>query len=86
VETFGTEKRVDYGEMMKLIKELLRIYKIPLLVSITLGVVIVDPSRPKKPNGHTCGILGKCNWNRFLDLDYFIYAYVTDVGKDFQKH
>jgi len=85
VETFGTEKRGGYGEIMKLIKELLRIYKIPLLVSITLGVVIVALAVLKNPMDILAVFLASAIGTVFLDLDYFIYAYVTDVGKDFSK-
>jgi len=70
---------------MKLTKELLRIYKIPFLISITLGVVIVALSVLKNPVDIVAVFLASTVGTVFLDLDYFIYAYATDVEKDFSK-
>jgi len=70
---------------MKLTKELLRIYKIPLLTSMTLGVVIVALAVLRNPIDIIAVFLASVVGTVFLDLDYFIYAYATDTEKDFSK-
>lgn len=70
---------------MKTIKKILSLYKIPLLVSLTLFIVLTALMVLKDPFDISLAFLGCLLGTVFLDLDYIIYAYFTDMEKDFSR-
>lgn len=70
---------------MKLLKKLTEVYKIPLLVSLTVFVIILALATLKNPIIILSTFLGALLGTFFLDLDYIIYAYFTDTDKDFSQ-
>lgn len=70
---------------MKTLKKVVGLYKIPLLVSLTLFVVFMALTVLRDPVDIISAFLGIFLGTFVLDLDYFIYAYVTDPDKDFSK-
>ncbi len=70
---------------MKLIKKIFEIYKVPLLVSLTLFIALMALLVMRDPVNIFLAILG-CFMGAFiLDLDYIIYAYFTDPEKTFSE-
>ena len=70
---------------MNVTKKILNFYKIPLLVSITLFIVILGLTGLREPVDIGLVFLGCLLGTFFLDLDYIIYAYFTDPDKGFSQ-
>lgn len=68
-----------------MLKKFLTIYKIPLLVSLTLSVVLIALKVERQAFTFTLIVLGSFLGTFILDLDYFIYAYFLEPSKEFSK-
>lgn len=68
-----------------MLKKLFNFYKIPLLISLVLSIVLValSPSRPVLD--YTQLFLGAFLGSFFLDIEFFIYAYLFEPSADFSK-
>jgi hypothetical protein len=60
-------------------------YKIPLLLSVTLAVVILGLSVVRTPVSIILVFLGSLLGTFILDLDYIIYAYFLEPNTDFSR-
>ncbi|MBD3365800.1 hypothetical protein GF360_00450 [candidate division WWE3 bacterium] len=69
----------------KLLGKIFKIYKLPLLVSLTVFIVITALAVLKEPLEIGVVFLGSLLGTFFLDLDYIIYAYFTDMSTDFSR-
>lgn len=65
--------------------KLSKIYKLPLLISITLGVIILAVTVQREPLNIAMIFLGTVLGTFLLDLDYFLYAYFIEPESDFSK-
>lgn len=65
--------------------KLSKIYKLPLLISITLGVIILAITVQRDAVGIAMIFLGTILGTFLLDLDYFLYAYFIEPEADFSK-
>lgn len=70
---------------MKLTKKIFEFYKLPLLVSLTLFIILMAMINPREPLQIIMILLGCLLGTFFLDLDYIIYAYFTDKDKAFSQ-
>lgn len=68
---------------MQLIKKIFGIYKVQLLASLTLFVVLLALIGIRSPISIGEAFLGCLLGTFVLDLDYIIYAFFTDPGEDF---
>ncbi|HSX39302.1 MAG TPA: hypothetical protein VLI92_01805 [Candidatus Saccharimonadales bacterium] len=68
-----------------MLKKILDVYKIPLLISLTLGVVFIALKIERQPLTIAFIILGTLLGTFFIDLDYYIYAYFLEPNADFSK-
>lgn len=68
-----------------MIKKIWNIYKIQLLVTLTLIIVIVSLKVFKTPQVIFVTSLGALLGTFFLELDYFVYAYFLEPDKTFSK-
>ena len=66
-------------------KKLASIYKTPLLLSFTLGIILVAVSVQREPIQIAIIFLGAILGAILLDLDYFINAYFIDPASDFSR-
>jgi hypothetical protein len=66
-------------------KKFLTIYKIPLLISITLIIVLTAIKLPRDPMAFTLIIMGSLLGTFLLDLDYIIHAYFLEPATDFSR-
>ena len=67
-------------------KNLLKFYKIPLLVSITLSVVIIATTTQRIPLNIFLIFLVSFISILVVDLDYFIHSYFFDPELEFSKN
>ncbi len=63
----------------------LKLYKVPLLVSLVISVVLIALKVEKQYFQISLIFLGSLLGTFFLDLDYFIYTYFLDPAADFSK-
>lgn len=70
---------------MKALKRLVELYKIPVLVSLTLFIVFLALTVLRDPVNIVLTLFGALAGTFTLDLDYFIYAYFTDPSTDFAQ-
>lgn len=68
---------------MKLLKKIWSLYKIQLLLSLTLFITLLALIGVKHPLDIAQIFLGCLIGTFILDLDYIIYAFFTDPNKDF---
>ena len=66
-------------------KKFLTIYKVPLLISLTLGIVLVSVDLTREPIQIATIFLASLLGTFFLDLEYVIYAFLMEPNKDFSK-
>lgn len=70
---------------MSQIKQLLNFYKIPLLLSATLAVVLLAFNVITDPFIIAAIVLGSFLGTFLLELDYYIYAYFVEPEGDFSR-
>lgn len=63
-----------------------KIYKLPLLISVTLGIVILAVTVQREPLSIAMIFLGTILGTFVLDLDYFLYAYFIEPDTDFSRN
>lgn len=68
-----------------MIKKFLGLYKIPLLLSLTLAMVLIAINVVKDPLTIAFILIASLLGAFVLDLDYFIYAYFLEPEADFSK-
>ncbi|HOM77929.1 MAG TPA: hypothetical protein PLT50_01845 [bacterium] len=68
---------------MKLIKKIFEIYKVQILLSLTLFITLLALLGIRSPTNIVMTLLGCILGTFILDLDYIIYAYFTDPNQDF---
>lgn len=68
-----------------MLKKLLSLYKIPLLISAVLSVVLVALNPSKPVSDITQIFIGAFIGTFFLDIEYFLYAYLFEPQADFSK-
>jgi len=68
-----------------MIKKSLLFYRIPLLISITLAIVLIALKVIRDPFGIAMVVVGSVFGSFALDLDYFVYAYFIEPKKDFSR-
>ena len=68
-----------------MIKKLVDLYKIPLLVSVTLSVVLIALRLERDTISLMFLVVGAVLGTFFLDLDYFIYAFLLEPNTDFSR-
>lgn len=66
-------------------KNWLSVYKIPLLLSLTVAIAIVAILVIRNPFAIGFIILGSLLGTFVLDLDYIIYAFIIEPNADFSK-
>ena len=66
-------------------KKVFSIYKIPLLISLTLSIILIALRIVRQPLDIASIFLGALAGSFVLDLEYFIYAYFLEPEKDFSK-
>lgn len=66
-----------------MLKKILEIYKIQILVSIALTIVIIATNILRTPSNIFFVCLGTLLGTFVLDLDYFVYAYFLEPDKTF---
>lgn len=66
-------------------KRFLSIYKIPLLVSLTLSIILIALQVTREPLGIATIVLGTLLGTFMLDMEYVIYAYILEPERDFSK-
>ena len=71
--------------ILMMFKKLWNFYKIPLLISLTLAIVLISIKVEKQVLGITLIVLGSLIGTFFLDLDYFIWAFFLEPASDFSK-
>lgn len=71
--------------LLVMFKKLFNFYKIPLLISFTLAMVLIAIKVERHVFGITFIVLGSVIGTFFLDLDYFIWAYFLEPASDFSK-
>lgn len=74
-------------------KEFLKLYKLPLLLSVTFFVILMALRTERETINIVLMLLGSLLGTFFLDLDYLIHAYFiepekpnSDLVKDYVKH
>lgn len=68
-----------------MIRKLLYFYKVPLLISLVLSIVLVALN-PNKPAFDIVQIfIGAFIGTFFLDIEYFLHAYIFEPQADFSK-
>ena len=68
-----------------MLKKLLSFYKIPFLISLVLSIVLIALN-PSKPVWYFVQIfLGTFLGTFFLDIEFFLYAYLFEPETDFSK-
>jgi len=68
-----------------MLKKIWNVYKIQLLVTLTLIIVIISVKVFKTPQIIFVASLGALLGTFLLDLDYFVYAYFLEPEKTFSK-
>ena len=68
---------------MGIIKKITEIYKLPILVSLTVFIALMALLVPRNPLIVAQMVLACLLAVFVLDLDYFIYAFFTDIDTDF---
>ena len=68
-----------------MLKTIVNVYKIPLLLSITLAVTLIALRVERNSLTIAFIILGSLLGTVILDLDYIIYAYFLEPNHDFSK-
>lgn len=68
-----------------MIRNLLHFYKLPLILSIVIGIAILASATVRTSLGITQVMIGAILGTFVLDLEYFLNAYILDPGKDFSK-
>lgn len=68
---------------MKLLKKIFEIYKVQLLISLTLFIMLLALMGIRDPANIVMVLLGSLVGTFVLDLDYIIYAFLTDPTQDF---
>ena len=71
--------------LLVMFKKLWNFYKVPLLISLTLAIVLISIKVEKQVLGITLIVLGSLIGTFFLDLDYFIWAFFLEPASDFSK-
>lgn len=71
--------------LLVMFKKLWNFYKIPLLISLTLAIVLIGIKVEREVLGITLIVLGSLIGTFFLDLDYFIWAFFLEPASDFSK-
>ena len=66
-----------------MIKSLLSLYKIPLVISISLSIFLISYTVETRPLQIAVIILGSLLGSLVLDLDYFLHAYFLEPDSDF---
>lgn len=69
-----------------MINKLIKLYKIQLLISITVSITIIALTVSTDPIEIGAILFGSLLGTFVLDLDYFIYAYFLEPTKDFSKN
>lgn len=68
-----------------MLKKLFSFYKIPLLISLVLSIVLIALNPSKPVEYITQVFLGVFVGTFFLDIEYFLYAYLFEPQADFSK-
>ena len=68
-----------------MLKKLFSFYKVPLLISLVLSVVLVALNPSKPAFSFTQIFLGAFIGTFFLDIEFFLYAYIFEPETDFSK-
>jgi len=69
----------------RMFKKLFELYKVPLLISITLTIIFIALKLETQPIGFAYITLGTLLGTFFLDLDYLMYAFFLEPEADFSK-
>lgn len=69
-----------------MIKKVISIYKIPLLLSITLTIVLLAMGVVRNPIDIFATVLGCLLGTFILDSEYVLYAYIFDADSDYSKN
>lgn len=68
-----------------MIKKIFYIYRVRLLIGITLSIVLIALNVFKTPSNITFTVLGSMLGVFLLDLDYILYAYFYEPEKPFSQ-
>jgi hypothetical protein len=68
-----------------MIKKVFSFYKTPLLISLVLSIVLIALNSHKPVEYLTQVFLGAFVGTFFLDIEYFLYAYLFEPQADFSK-
>ena len=68
-----------------MIKKILTYYKIPLLVSLTLGITILAMSVARKPFDIAQVFVGVLLGTFLLDLEFILYPYIFEPKTEYAK-
>jgi hypothetical protein len=66
-------------------KNLLAIYRVPFLISLTLGIVLSAVDITREPVSIALTFAGTILGTFFMDLEYFLYAFFIEPKTDFSK-
>lgn len=68
-----------------MLKKLFNTYKVPLLISFTLFIVLIALNVERDPINIAQIFLGTMSGTFLLKLDYFLYAYFLEPGAQFSQ-
>ncbi len=68
-----------------MLKKIISVYKIPLLLSLTLFVVLIALNVTREPLLIAATLIGCLIGMFVLDADYFLQAYILEPEQDFSK-
>lgn len=69
-----------------MLSKVINIYKLPLLISITLSVILLALSVAREPEQIAAIVFGAILGTFLLDLDYYIHAYFFDKENEFSAN
>jgi heme/copper-type cytochrome/quinol oxidase subunit 4 len=66
-----------------MLKQLLSLYKISLILSVALAILLISFTVETRPLQIAVIVLGSLLGSIVLDLDYFLHAYLLEPDADF---
>jgi hypothetical protein len=66
-------------------KPILAIYKVPIIISLVMAIIMLATSALRQPFGIAQVFLGALLGMFILDLEYYLNAFVLDTKTDFSK-
>jgi len=69
-----------------MIKKIFNLYRTPLFLSLTIAIALIATNLIKSPLDICYILVGSLAGTFLLDIDYLIYAYITEPTSDLSKH